>query len=405
LNVKVKEKKASSKRIKVLFIIDCLQHWAGTEKHLFKLVSRMDKQCYECFVCAFAASDEILRSFDRAGATTLLLPVERIYGLVALKRAVRLFRFIKRHDIDVVQLFHFASEIFGLLVARLARVPVVITSKRDTGFLNNRWHALALRLVDPLIDKTICVSQAAMKELAARKLLNPQKSMVIYNGVEIDEFQNCANGRWEEKRRLGLHPQAPVVMLVANLRPIKDFETFVDAAHQVSQAQPNTRFVVIGGEYMTDAGAAPSYQKKIKAQAEQLGLNGNLTFLGGRSDVPRLLSLSDICVLTSLSEGFSNTLLKYMAATKPVVATDAGGNREAVIDGETGFVVPLKSAGKVAEAIIKLLADQELAVRMGAAGRKRVEEFFLMEKMVHEFQSLYVKLLSKAHIRERQPTS
>jgi glycosyltransferase involved in cell wall biosynthesis len=185
---------STEKRIKVLFIIDSLQHWAGTEKHLFKLVSRMDKQCYECYVCAFSANDEILRQFNQAGATTLLLPLERIYGLAALKQALRLFRFIKRHGIEVVQLFHFASEIFGLLVARLARVPIVITSKRDMGFLYSKWHALALRLVDPLIDKTICVSAAVMKELASRQLLNPKKSVVIYNGVEIAEFQNHANG-------------------------------------------------------------------------------------------------------------------------------------------------------------------------------------------------------------------
>jgi glycosyltransferase involved in cell wall biosynthesis len=397
--VTLKEKKATPKRIKVLFIIDCLQHWAGTEKHLFKLVSRMDKQRYECCVCAFAANDEILREFNQAGAATLLLPLERIYGLAGLKQAVRLFRFIKRHGIDVVQLFHFASEIFGLLVARLAAVPVVITSKRDTGFLNNRWHNLALRLVDPLFDRTICVSEAVMKELAARKLLNPKKAVVIYNGVDIDEFSNCAHGRCEEKRRLGLHLQAPVVMVVANLRPIKDFETFVAAAHKVLQVQPNARFVIVGGEYSTDAGAVPSYQEKIEAQAQRLGLNGNLTFLGGRSDVPHLLALSDVCVLTSLSEGFSNTLLEYMAATKPVVATDAGGNREAVIHGETGFIVPLKSANQTAEAIIKLLQDENLAARMGRAGRQRVEKFFLMDKMVQRFQTLYAELLSQARAR------
>jgi glycosyltransferase involved in cell wall biosynthesis len=395
---------STEKRLKVLFIIDSLLYLAGTEKHLFKLVSRMDKRRYECYVCAFSSNDEILRRFNQAGATTLLLPLERIYGLAAFKQAVRLFRFIKQHGIEVVQLFHFAAEIFGLLVARLAAVPVVITSKRDMGFLNSRWHALALRLVDPLIDKTICVSEAVMKELATRKLLNPQKAVVIYNGVEIDEFQNCANGRCEEKRRLGLQPQAPVVMLVANSRPIKDFETFVEAAHKVLQAQPNVRFVVVGGEYFHTADAVPSYQEKIRAKADKLGLNGNLTFLGGRSDVPQLLSLSDICVLTSLSEGFSNTLLEYMAAMKPVVATDAGGNREAVIDGETGFVVPLKAAGKIAEAIIKLLADKELAARMGMAGRKRVEKFFLIDKMVQEFQALYAELLSNAHTRRRQPT-
>jgi glycosyltransferase involved in cell wall biosynthesis len=182
---------------------------------------------------------------------------------------------------------------------------------------------------------------------------------------------------------------------------IKDFETFVDAAHKVSQAQCRRAIRHHRSRILYRRRRRSFISGKIKAQAQQLGLNGNLNFSRARSDVPQLLSLSDICVLTSLSEGFSNTLLEYMAATKPVVATDAGGNREAVIHGETGFIVPLQSAGKTAEAIIKLLEDEELAARMGRAGRKRVENFFLMDRMVQEFQSLFAELLSKARARKR----
>lgn len=385
------------KRIKILYIIDSLFVWGGTEKHLFKLVSGMDKTRYECYVCAFVVNDEVLREFAAAGIKILRLPLDKVYGLAAMKQAARLTQFIQQNQIDVVQTFHFAAEFFGALVGRWARVPVIIASKRDTGFLNNKLHCLALRLIAPLVDKTICVSHAVKKILAEQRLLSAAKTRVIYNGVDLAEFSAHDGNVAEKKMQLGLRPDDEVVTVVANPRPIKDMETFMQSARLVLDVKPDVKFLIAGGACLQESGQH-DYQEKLESFAARLNLKGRLFFLGKRTDVDDLLSLTDVCVLTSLSEGFSNTVLEYMAKQKPVVCTNVGGNGEAVTDGETGFLVPTKSPDRVAVAILTLLSDKSLAARMGKAGRARVEQDFVFEKMIEDHDLLYRQLLENAGV-------
>lgn len=381
------------KRIKILYIIDSLFVWGGTEKHLFKLVSGMDKARYECFVCAFVVNDEVLREFTAAGVKTLRLPLDKVYGFVAVQQAVRLVQFIKQNQIDVVQTFHFAAEFFGALVGRWARVPVIISSKRDTGFLNNKLHCLALRLIAPLVNKTICVSHAVKRILTDQHLLNAAKTRVIYNGVDLAEFSAHQGNVTEKKMQLGLRPDDEVVTVVANPRPIKDLETFMQSARLVLDVKPDVKFFIAGGACLQESGRH-DYQEKLESFAARLNLKGRLFFLGKRTDVDDLLAITDVCVLTSLSEGFSNTVLEYMAKQKPVVCTNVGGNSEAVTDGETGLLVPTKSPDRIAAAILALLSDKSMAARMGKAGRARVEQDFVFEKMIENHDLLYRQLLA-----------
>jgi len=381
-------------RIKILYMIDCLIAWAGTEKHLYKLISGMDKNRYECHVCAFALSAEMLERFKSTGAKTFLMPLENIYGVAALKQALQLRRFLRENEIDIVQTFHFASDIMGTLVARWAGVPVVISSKRDMGFLNNRMHARALRLIDPLVNRVICVSNAVKQALAERKLVKPRKAVVFYNGVDLNEFKVDHSNIAARKKQLGLRPELPVVALVANPRPIKDLETFIRAARQVLDLQHNAQFVVVGAEcfYLT---GKRDYQAQLNELIARLNLREHVIFLGNRSEVNQILPLADICVLTSLSEGFSNTIVEYMTAERPVIATDVGGNREAIVDQETGFLIPAQAPQRLAELIARLLNDKALAARLGKAGRKRIEKHFTLARMVENHQALYKALLSK----------
>jgi len=387
------------KRIRILYLVDVLRAWGGTEKHLYELISRIDKSRFDCFVCSFGGSDELMDAFARAGATTLHLPLERIYGIRAIRQAGRLLKFIRQNEIDIVQTMHFAADFFGVLVARCARVPVVISSKRDTGFQNTSLQNLALRLIRPLVDRTICVSGAVSATMIAGSVADHEASVVIYNGVDLAEFTVSSLDINQKRAELGLLPDAPVIVMVANLRSIKDVETFIIAAHMVLDVRRNAHFMVIGSPCSGTGGS--SYRAGLERLATKLGLNGSLSFRGPRSDINELLAISGVCVLTSLSEGFSNTLLEYMASAKPVVVTDVGGNPEAVVNGETGFLVPPRSPDRIAEHILALLKDTGLASRMGRAGRKRVEELFTIEAMVKSYQSLYAQLLADATGGER----
>lgn len=389
-------------RTKILYIIDSLNAWAGTEKHLYKLISGMNKERYDCHVCAFAVTEDMRNRFNTIGVDILHLPIKNVYGLMTLKQGFRLARYMREQEIDIVQTFHFAADFLGTLIAKLAGVPVVISSKRDMGFLNNNMQARALRLLAPLVNRTICVSNAVKKGLAARQVVDPKKAVVFYNGVDLDEFKVDHRNIASRKQQLGLRPELPVIALVANPRPIKDLETFIRAGREVLDRKHEAQFIIVGAECFHLARG--SYQTQLDALVAKLDLQERVIFLGNRPDVNRILPLADICVLTSLSEGFSNTIVEYMTAGRPVIATDVGGNSEAIVENETGFLVPVQAPERLAELTVKLLNDKALAARLGRAGRKRIEKHFTLGHMVENHQALYNALLSGSG-RGRNPAS
>ena len=131
----------------------------------------------------------------------------------------------------------------------------------------------------------------------------------------------------------------------------------------------------------------------LKQQVNRLGLDTRVHFLGLRQDIPRILALLDVFVLPSLSEGLSMAILESMMAGKPVIATRVGGNPEIVLDGETGFLVPPKDSHALAESLIALLKDRDLAIQFGEKGKRRAERQFSLQTMVGAYQSLYDECL------------
>jgi glycosyltransferase involved in cell wall biosynthesis len=148
---------------------------------------------------------------------------------------------------------------------------------------------------------------------------------------------------------------------------------------------PDVRFLIIG-----DGGL----KKQLMDLSSNLGVSKNVMFLGFRSDIPELLSVMDVLVLASLREGFSNAILEAMAAMKPVVATNVGGNPEVIIDGVTGLIVPPKDPHSMAQAILNLLQNEDLAQQMGEAGRRRVENHFTIDVITQKYIQLYDSLLA-----------
>jgi glycosyltransferase involved in cell wall biosynthesis len=221
------------------------------------------------------------------------------------------------------------------------------------------------------------------------------KIQVIQNGIALSR---AATGRPAGKlrRELGLAADTPLVAVLSRLNPMKGIEYFLEAAVTIGSRFPAVRFLIIGGANYNGGG---SYKMQIEKHAKDLGLESHVIFTGFRTDVHEILPEIDITVLPSLSEGLSNALLESMAAGVPTIATRVGGTPEAVEDGVTGLLVPPRDPGSLAQAMALLLENPELARRFGEAGRRRVIALFSIEKMVHQTESLYLKLLSAKRAR------
>ncbi|MBC8184495.1 glycosyltransferase [candidate division KSB1 bacterium] len=381
------------KKLNVLYLIDSLHIFGGTENYLFQLATNLNKDKFQAVVGHFAPEEnEVIRKFRENGILIKYIPLDKIYDFNALKQAVVIKRLIKKYKIDIVQTFHLSSDLFGTLVSRYAGVPVIISSRRDLGFCeNNSFHHWARRIVNHQITKIHTVSKVVQNTICYKEHIPFSKTVTLYSGVNMERFNN-STCKITKKKELKLNPEFPVIGTIANIKPIKGIEFFVEGASIVLKSYPNSQFIIIGDDLVNTNGSNNSYKDKLDQQVETLGIRDNVHFLGKRFDIPEILQIMDVYVSPSLSEGFSNTIIESMATEKPVVATDVGGNSEAVKNNRTGFIVPPKNAGTLADAVIRLLKNPELGVKMGKAGKARAKNLFSRKKMMSEMEFLYSSL-------------
>jgi glycosyltransferase involved in cell wall biosynthesis len=377
------------KKISILYLIDQLRNMGGAEGNLVNILSHLDPQRFGYSLYTFQLESPLKELLHENNLICNQIPYPTsISGMIEY---LALARKIRSQEIDILHSYFESSDIWGTLLAKLAGIPVIISSKRDLGFLKSKKVLLAYRLINPFITKVISVSEAVKHQVTVQEHVSENKIVTIYNGVDLGKFSNSGY-RPDLREKLGLNPYSTVVGLLANIKPIKGIEFFIQAAAKLVKQFPETQFIIIGGCLPTTE--CQNYFQKLQRLVTELRLEKHLFFLGERSDIPELLSLIDISVLTSLSEGFSNTVIESMAAAKPLVVSDVGGNSEAVVHQQTGFVVPPKNVDKLVEAIIILLTDRDLAERMGRAGQKRAQELFSMETMISKIEELYYSTLN-----------
>lgn len=317
-------------------------------------------------------------------------PLTSFYDRNMAAQLRRFARHLREHRISLVQTYDFYTNVFGMLGAALARVPARVAAKRETDGMRTRAQKFVERRAFQLAHAIAANSDAVGRELV-RDGVPARKVVTVYNGIDTSRVRPLADfDREETLGSLGLPRDGArrFVTVVANMRhPVKDQATFLRAARSVRERVPEAAFVLAG-----EGGLVEHY----RALAAELGLAEHAFFTGRCARVTELLAVSDVCVLSSRGvEGFSNSIAEYMAAARPVVATDVGGAGEAVADGETGFVVPPGDDASMAARITELLTDRERARAMGERGLKRVTDKFSCEAQLARVEELYARLLGR----------
>lgn len=367
----------------ILYLIDTLETVGGTERHLFELVKRLKNTAYQPFVCSLGREGIFSRQFGDEGIDIENLAIKRVYGLNGLRAFFCLKDKIRKNEIRIIHAFHFGAQLLATALAKASKTPLVL-SVRDLGFWKKAHHEFITRQIDGLADKVLVNSQAIKKDLMSKGLAE-DKISVIYNGVDFEKFQKNYNAA-AYRQELGITQQRHVIAYIGWLRPEKGVNYFIESARKVLSSCSEPQFLVIGDGPL---------RKALEDQAKDLGIKDKVSFLGDRKDIPQLLSLVDVCVLPSLTEGFSNTVLEAMAASVPVVASRVGGNPEAVKDGETGLLVPLGDADALAAAIARLLEDEPLRKMMGQKAQQRARAEFDIAQTVRQYEQLYDEVLAR----------
>lgn len=377
--------------MKILYVIGSMQV-GGAERHLFRVASELARAGHQIQVYAFQPEGPLAHLFQEQGIRvrgfhppawlTRLVRHERAQAwIVLLLSALGLFGALWSWRPQVLHFFLPAAYIIGGLVSMFAPPCTRIMSRRSLNYYQSKHRLFARieRWLHPKMNRVAGNSKAVLEQLADEGIAR-ERLRLIYNGIDAAQFQRPA-ARNPMREQLGIAPDALVMVLVANLIPYKGHSDLIDACAGIRERMPAPWTVLLVGR---DDGI----QAGLEAQARSRGVYDHLRFLGSRRDIPDLLAAADIGILCSHEEGFSNAILEAMAAGLPMVVTDVGGNAEAVIDGQTGLVVPPRQPDQLGEALLKLARDPQRAL-MGERGRQRVQDTFSMQACVDGYQLLY----------------
>ena len=357
--------------VRVCFLIDQLSR-AGTETQLLAQIREFDRNRVEPFLVLLNGEGEPSRSLEPADCSVLRLGVQALCSAKAVRAAAVFARYLRRQRIDVVQAYFLDSIYFGVPVAKLAGVPRVLRVRNNLGYWLTRKHRVLGRLYGTLTDLTLTNSEQGREALIASDRLAPQRVIVMENGVDVERFA-------------GFPPpdtaRVPVrIGAVANLRPVKGLDVLVCAAAELVKAHPHVEFEIAG---------AGEQRAELESLIEKRQLGEQFRLRGAISDVPAFLASLDITVLCSRSEGMSNALLEYMAAGRAIVATRVGANERLIRDGKDGLLVPAESSNALAEALVRLLTEPMLSIRLGASARSRAVEEFGRQVVTQRLEAFY----------------
>ena len=303
------------------------------------------------------------------------------YNANFVNQVRRCAKFISANKIEIVHTHDFYTNIFGMAAATLSGVKCRIASKRETGGMRTSAQEMIEKLAFGRASAIVVNSEAVRAHLLDRNI-SADKLNTIYNGIDSSRFKaNIDTKKTFESFGLPTDDGLQFVTIVANLRHrVKNIPMLLRAASKLKTECPHTHFVIAGeGEL----------EGELQAMAKDMGIADRVHFIRRCDDVPALLNASTVCVLTSTAEGFANSILEYMAAGKPVVATDVGGAAEAIIYCETGYLVNTDDHDMLATRLMEILADGPVAAKMGEAGRRIIGEKFSVETQLTRTLQLY----------------
>jgi len=358
-------------------------HQGGSEYQAVQLIRLLREEgSFRILTACLNRSGPLLNEIAELDALEVPeFPLTSFYDRNFIRQIRAFSRFVRKNNISVLQTHDFYTNVFGMAAGVVSGVPLRIAAKRETGmrsfpqrFIERRAFNLAHRIV---------VNAGTVKRYLVDSGVPQGKIVTIHNGLDPLRVGPPGKARRAILDEFGL-PNASgarYVTILANLRShVKNHRMFLHAAKIASELVPDANFIVAGeGELMAET----------RELAAKLGITERTFFIGRCTNVADLLSITDVGVLSSVSEGFPNSILEYMAASVPVVAAAVGGVAEAVADQETGFLVEMNDHIAMADRIIEVLKDTSKAASMGQRGRERVDKYFTLENQLNKTLQLY----------------
>ena len=365
---------------KVLYLMDTYEHpRAGTEQQMLELIRNLDRRRFRPHVAVFRDS-QYLRSGNEFDCPVEVLGIDKIASASSMLRLYRYARTLRKGEFSIAHIFFNDASIIAPPFLKLSGLKVVV-SRRDMGFWYGPVNRRLLRANRLFVDRVIANSHAVKASVRANEGYADGRVAVIYNGCRRAQREGLSPEG--VRRALGVGDDGPIIGIVANLRAIKRIGDLIRAFVRVRGTYARAWLVIVGGGEL---------ENELRVLARGSGVADRVVFAGQVADATPIVREFTVGVLCSESEGFSNSILEYMDSGKPVVCTNVGGNVEMVADGHSGFLVPPGDIAALAERIMRLLGDPDLARIFGENARRTAAERYDLRQMVAAHEELYARL-------------
>lgn len=373
-------KRRGNKRIKILFVLDLITEWeGGTERQLRLLIQALDQRYFEPKLCFLFDAPELAED-SLPCPLIVVCPRSKRVPPVPL-RLWRLIQVFRDERPDIVQCFFMEGLMLGILAGRIAKVPQVVGSARNAGYWRNFTHRFVMKGITQLAHRWQTNSRTLWSFQRDHEAVSADLIEILPNGTDFSKFELTTRDKHQRAReKLGLTVDGPICVSVANLSRIKDLGTLIYAAKLLLGRLPTVQFILVGEGPEREA---------LQELSARLGVSHVVKFVGRQSDVRLFLAGADLGVLTSRSEGSSNSVLEYMAMGLPSVVSSIPANLELTNE----VVFEAGNANDLAEKIFRLWQDEPLRERLSREYVATVSEFGL-EQLTLRAQSYYSRVAS-----------
>jgi len=366
-----------SQKLKIVHLVTSLEV-GGAQHNMLLGLPNLDPSRYKHILISIMDRMQMKQQFQQAGIEVHTLGLRRKTDITSAWRLRSLLKSI-RPDILHTYLIH--GNVLGRIVGRLVGVPTIIGSELTIGQAG-RIGRLVTKLTNPLTDAVEVNSETGGKAVASDLGVPESKIEVVLPGLDLDAF-GSTDQRSQTRNEIGVEDCEHLVLYVGRLRTVKGVEYGIRAFAKALEQYPNMKLALAGeGDQQTE----------LESLSTKLGIENNVKFLGARTDLPIVLSACDSVIMPSLAEGFPRVAIEAMASSKPVIATRVGGTPEAIIHNLSGILVPSKNVEAMANAIVNVANNPELASKLGSTARVRTEQHYSASNYLTRLDDMYTRL-------------
>jgi glycosyltransferase involved in cell wall biosynthesis len=367
------------REIDVLHLIGTLSA-GGAERNLYYLAPYMAAGRFRYGICCLVRRGDLAAEIEEAGVPVWELGFRKRYTLLTIWRLARLLRQMR---VKVLHTHLHLPGLLGRVAGLMAGTPVMITHEHGKNLWKRWYHRLGERLLLPVTDLRIAVSQDILNLRVAMEGTPPSKICVVHNAVDPVPFEASEDLRADKRKELGLEGSL-VVGTVGRLVEAKAYDLFMEVARDVCSRRADARFLIVGEGPLGE---------DLKHLRDSYGLSDRVKFTGARADIPALVAAMDLYLVTSRREGLPLSLIEAMMSSKAIVATSVGGIPETLIQGQTGILASAGDRQALVEAVVSLADDPGRREALGAAARSVAVKRYSPAHIQHELEAIYSRLL------------